>query len=576
MAWDTGTITSATPWAALSQKVKDLISGGSGIANWAFVKNIPAGSGAGQSGSSSYSLDLFRCRGKTNLYSRVVQTNLCNQAITTDGTTFDFTTTSPSASVFTVVCVINTKASAADDPTSVAYTNGANNPTFTKIKSQAGGGSGEIKMTIWIGKNTTPAPTGTTCRATFGATQTGCMMIMDQFTGTDLTLGADGLDATGATKIGIATTGANGTTETIHQVTMGTYLGEKSVVVFYAAETASGGTYTNKTGWPANAADLSMSTPTAHARGEWKPMTNGVDLDQAPYLTLSSATSETSWCAVGFEFQRTTDATSITNANDAAKDWYFMIEIPAPDGATNSSMNCSEDYDGNELFRRLPYLITTVTPDSIDFSQNPTLAAYASVSNNNRASLLFTSLNTSGFTYYIKITPNFIIISARVGATEKTLGFGLLDSFVTNATEMPLMSLSSGNTVANTFTRLPGVSGSVSSGGNGSLYPWTQACAEGFTTNASNQQDLWASSKVHAARLFAAHTPGRVAGNSGANNWGYARGLWKQEILAVRSGGTVQLGDTMTIAGNTWTVIGTPAVYGSTGSTSCFLVTRAN
>lgn len=598
MAWDAGTITSATPWAALSAKIQALV-GGSGVANWSYVKNIPAGTSAGQSGSASYSLDLFRCRGATNLYNRAVQVNLSGTTTTsnTDATSYAFTVTLPAASRFFTLCVINSKASAADDPASCTF-NGTNGPTFTKIKSQASGaGSGELKMTVWIGKTSASAPSGaTTLTVDFsGATQTGCMIILDQWDGCDLTLGADGLDATGATKIGIAATGANGTTQTVHGVTMGSYLGAQSVVIQYSASdfTATGGTYTNKAGWVYGMSGTIATTvaPILDAKSQWRPNTGNAEIDLAPSMTISTATNETSWAAIGFEFQRTTSATSITNANDLGRDWYFVLEIPVPDGVVNSSFNGFEDYDGNELFRRGVALIPggAVTPDQTDWTISPTLGPYGgtingitAVTNNARSNLTHQTLTTSSFNYWIKLTPNLIWVATRVGASEKCFGVMLLDSFVTNQTDFPLVAIQNTTSATNgtCMTRLPGVTASITTGAYSSTCRfWTTAALEGFTTNASAQQDFWASGKVHASRIFFTHTMGRVAGNSGANNWGYAKGLWKSDLLAIKIGGTVSIGDTMTIAGNTWTVVSpgaTTQFFGSTGSDSMIVFARAN
>ncbi len=62
MAWSKDAYTTDTPSAALSDKLKDLC-GGSGVKNWSFVENVPAGTGDGQSGSNSYSVDVFKCAG---------------------------------------------------------------------------------------------------------------------------------------------------------------------------------------------------------------------------------------------------------------------------------------------------------------------------------------------------------------------------------------------------------------------------------------------------------------------------------------------------------------------------------
>jgi len=62
MAWSKDAYTTDTPSAALSDKLKDLC-GGSGVKNWSFVENVPAGTDGGQSGSNNYSVDVFKCAG---------------------------------------------------------------------------------------------------------------------------------------------------------------------------------------------------------------------------------------------------------------------------------------------------------------------------------------------------------------------------------------------------------------------------------------------------------------------------------------------------------------------------------
>lgn len=567
MAWSTGTITSATPVAALSQKVKDLISGGSGIGNWSFVKNIPAGTSPGQSGSASYSVDLFRNRGATTLYDRLVQKNLANSQITTDGTSFIHTITTPPASRFITVLVVNSKASAADDPTSVAL-DGSNAPTFTKIKSQASGATGILKSTLWIGKSSASAPTGTQLTVTFGATQTGCMVIVDEWQGPDLTLGATTVDPTGVAQIGIQVVGANGTTETAHTPTLAAFLGAKSCAIMWAAETASATAYTTEQGWTPLAADLAMATPTVHARGQFRPDQD----DTTPTLTSGGTIAE--WCAIAFEIQRKVNTGSVTNPNDAGIDWYFMIEIPVTDNGTlNTSFNCAEDYDGNELFRRMPPTPTALTPVSPGGWRDNTLTQYNGVPGNNRGSTTHQILNTTGFSYWIKMTPNLIIVSTRVGAAEKSNGAMLLDSFCTNAADMPLMNYQDNSTAGNSFSRLPGVATAIASQAfQITNEPWTVPVVDAFTTNAAGAQDLWSSNKIHVSRCMAAHSPGRST--TLATTIGYARGLYKTDLLIFAAGGTVQLGDTMTIAGNTWTVVG--KVWDATSATAKWImVTRA-
>lgn len=68
MAYDAGSIINTTPLdkntvaGTVSDKIQNLC-GGSGVANWSFLENIPAGTGAGQTGSASYSVDVYKCAG---------------------------------------------------------------------------------------------------------------------------------------------------------------------------------------------------------------------------------------------------------------------------------------------------------------------------------------------------------------------------------------------------------------------------------------------------------------------------------------------------------------------------------
>jgi len=572
MAWDTGTINSATPVAALSTKLKALV-GGTGVENWGFVENVPAGTLVGQSGSAAYSLDVFRCRGTTNLYKRLQQINLANAQITTDGTTFVFTIVTPAASKFITVFIANTKAVTADDPTTVAL-DGVNAPTFTKIKSQAGGagGTSEVKGTLWIGKSTASAPTGTQLTITFPATETGCMVIVDQWDGPDLTLAATSVDPTGVAQIGIQVVGANGITETTHGATLAAMLGVQSVAVEYNAQCSSANAYVTKAGWTPVASDVVMATPVAHARGEFR--TDQDDL--TPSMTIASNASETSWCSIAFEFTRTTSSTSVTSPNDAGKDFYFIMEIPAPDNGTiNFLFNSAEDYDGNKMFRRMPPVSGTTSPVGSGNVRDDTLNIYSSVGGNNRANngnqILPASAN---YSYWLKLTKNGLTISLRNGITESMCGAMLLDSFVTNATDMPLINVSSTVAAANTFSRLPGV---TSSGGSTifamTTHFWTVAAQLNMCSNAAFAQDLWSGEKIHAARIACFHTPGISV--TLAYTLGMARGLWKSDWLSTPRGGTVLIGDTTTIAGNTWTCISNSAILFGAGLAMA-VFTRAN
>lgn len=570
MAWDAGTITNAAPWASLSTKLKTLV-GGTGVENWSFVENVPAGTGAGQSGSASYSLDVFRCRGAAVLPTRMAQINLGNTGSSTDATSYVFTITTPATSKFLTVFIFNMKGSAADDPTSVTL-DGSNAPTFTKIKSQAsGGGSTTVKTTLWIAKTGGSAPTGTQLTISFGGvTQLGCGIIVDQWDGMDLTLAATGVDSSGTTQIGIQVVGNNGTTQTAHSATLATMLNNKSIAVTWAAcATGTGTQYTTEAGWnPTAGANSVVTAPPTQARGMFRPYQE----DLTGVLTNIGTITE--WAVISFEFGRTAAATTVTSPNDSGIDWYFVIEIPATDGAVNSSFNCAEDYDLNKSFNRMPPAPTSTAPVSSGGWRSDTFAAYASYTGNNRSSTVHQTLNTSGFNYWIKLTKNAVTISTRVGSSEMMNGAMLLDSFITIGTDLPLVNVSGSTATGNSMSRVMGVSSTISpgTGWECETYPWTTPTRQGIGTNAAASQDLWMGQKIHVARIFVGHSAGNTTAN--ASLYGYAKGLWKTDFLCFTRGGTVQLGDTMTISGNTWTVINNSSIVLGTGQ-ALILLTRA-
>jgi len=57
-----GQIVNNYPAAAFSDLLKTWV-GSSGLANWSFVENIPAGVGAGTTGDAAFSTDIFKCAG---------------------------------------------------------------------------------------------------------------------------------------------------------------------------------------------------------------------------------------------------------------------------------------------------------------------------------------------------------------------------------------------------------------------------------------------------------------------------------------------------------------------------------
>jgi len=564
MTWDAGSSTNAAAWASLSTKLKNLC-GTTGAEAWEFVENIPAGTGALQSGSASYSCDVFRCNGTNTKLSPVSTVNKLNAANTTDASSFVFAGVGAlNANKVYTLAVINTKATLADSPTTVTL-DGSNAPTFSLISTQVGGdGTGIIKVSIYLAKSGGSAPTGTNLTVNFGGTQTCCLAILDEWTGLDNTLATSGVDATGSSQVAVQIVGANGTTATAQAVTLAAMHSNKSIIYQVAGETASTQTYTTQSGWVATAATVQGTTPNCAAMAQVKQDNESV----TGTLTLSGA--GTSFATLGIELQRSTYTASSTVLNDAGIDWYFVIQIPVPDGAVTSSTCVFERYNSGYKYFSSPCANPGGNlPVGSGYWRILNWYSYANVTAINQQA--HQALNTSGFNYWVKFTNNIVIIATRVGANERANGAMILDSFITNTSDMPLMSFapSSGNNSECTFCRLPGVVVVPASTAWGvSLRSWTRPPSEANTSNTVNSTDLWASGKIHVSRVFVIHTPGMTAGAGGAYDNGYARGLMKSDILCISVGGTVQLGDTMTITGNTWTVIAK--------NTSYIFLTRAN
>jgi hypothetical protein len=580
MTWDAGTITDAAPWAALSTKIKALC-GDAGAENWEFLENVPAGTGIGQSGSASYALDVFVCRGTNSRPNDVGYVNKLSASDTNAGASTSIVFAGVSAlaanKVFTVV-VTSTKATACNDPSSVVL-DGADAPTFTMISSKIGGdATGIVKVSVWMGKSGADAPAGTNLTVTWAAAQTSSCVSLDEWTGLDDTLAVTGIDASGATQICVQAGTASGTNQTAQPVTVGALLNAGSCLFMMNTQTASTGTYTPPTGWISSAVTKTVATPASCLRTYLRPDAESV----TGSATLSSATSETSWAAITLELQRSTLATAYGTLSDASRDWFFVIEIPAVDGAVNSSIGAFERYDpaaGMKVFSSPCPTSGVGNPGGTGYWKITGWYSYTDVAYLNRTNLAFQALNTSGFNYWIKMTRNALVFATRVGANELMTGAQLVDTFVANVTDaVPLVTCKMLGTAGqtNTFASLPGVatvSGSSTLSWTAVVQGWTQALRQANTYNLANAYDLWQDSKIHVGRLFVWHGDGTTA--TDAASYGFARGLYKTDFLAVsNAGGTVNLGDTITIDGNTWTVIGY-GYFGSIGSQNLVLLTRA-
>jgi hypothetical protein len=246
-------------------------------------------------------------------------------------------------------------------------------------------------------------------------------------------------------------------------------------------------------------------------------------------------------------------AGSGTDANDAATDWYFVIPIPAPTTQTTPALyfQVAESFDGiNQFKRQIPGNVSTA-PVGSGYWANDTYNTFVSLSAKLTNSAW--TLNTTGFSYWMKLTRNDLIFSVLVGTTNLSLYVGLLDSGTAISDPCPLVLVgSSSGGAAKGVTRLPGVSvSSVSFMWFLIFRFWLYSVQQSETNNGTNRNDLWQGNKIHVSRIavYSAASPVdwyRVGG---------FRGLVKPNILGFGSGGTVNLGDTMVIGANTWTVV---------------------
>jgi len=171
-------------------------------------------------------------------------------------------------------------------------------------------------------------------------------------------------------------------------------------------------------------------------------------------------------------------------------------------------------------------------------------------------------LNNTGFSYKIKLDKNFILFAIRVGTTEYTMYAGLMDTLVdpTIADTLPLVlaSNSTGTWVTHSgFHKLPGVLNKSVENNLGGVFvvPWLSTYIYGGN-NGNNINDLWQDNGVHVTRVLCEHRVTQAL----YYTCGALRGLLKDEVKCIYMGGTIQIGDTVTLSNNgtpeTWTVMG--------------------
>lgn len=273
------------------------------------------------------------------------------------------------------------------------------------------------------------------------------------------------------------------------------------------------------------------------------------------------------------------------DANDAGQDFYIFIARDKTAAATGWQINLAREWDTN--YKKARYIwdrysgnqtSTFAAVDANGWSYNATTPGYyylpSNILSGNYHAFWKWTLNKSGFTYQIKMTKNFIVISTRVGTTDTCIYLGLMDSIISGATDTyPLVGICGlpceGSGAYGLFLTLPGL-GAIGTGVSycfaAYVAGWTHA-ANLAVTNATNVFDKWANSGIWVARVFMFH------GVSSANHylWGKVRGLLKSDVLCFYVGGTVNIGDTMTIDGTTYTVLGPVS-----NNPTYYLVTQAN
>lgn len=246
-------------------------------------------------------------------------------------------------------------------------------------------------------------------------------------------------------------------------------------------------------------------------------------------------------------------AGSGTDANDSGTDWYFVFPVPSPTSGVSVANVCgaAEDYEGstNKRFRRQMVRATVATaPTGSGYWFNDTLGSWNSLSS--KLGMFSPTLNTTGFTYYVKLTNNGIFLAVRVGVTSTSGFVTLMDSLISPSVATdgcPLVGVDNNGFNAG-YTRLPGVTDATQNKWNAGVFGWAAVLG---SNSAATNVDFWQGGKVITSRLAS----GNRGGNGSMNLAGGLRGLLKADILAFQQGGTVQLGDTVTIDGNTWTVI---------------------
>ena len=572
MVWDAGTITDAAPWNQISQKMKNAC-GLTGSENWEFLTNVPAGTGLRESGNANYSLDVFRCNGKNTKYKSCEVYPIGSVASSTDTNSYNISVSGLSANKFFMVVVMSSKASNAEDPTSVTM-NGSYDVTFTKIGSQAlTDASATQKMSVWFGKSGSDAPTATVINIAFANNTTGILAFAYEISGISTSLAATGTDATGATQAMVSLTfytGANSGTAAFTAFTQPALLNlENFWFSCMSGITTASGTYTFPNLLNINSY-IGITTPTMHMVDGWSP--DGEELT----ASFRTSVSMTYWVCFGVEFVTGTETTAFTNLNRSGDDWHLIIQRPVSDGAVSSVLttvhrfnNVANIFSGPAITNR-----TSGVPTGTKYWKSSGWHKYTQLPDLNQLSSM--NLLTTGISYWLKVTPDIFIINLLANTSRYNYWSLILDSLVTNPSltdPMPLIAFQVSEAVGNygSFCTLPGV---TTANNNFTLRvePWTMPVNMAHTQQLTGYSDLWIGTyKVFISRCLCLHNAGFYYNDT--LNLGGVRGLFPDDILCMANpSSTAVPGDTLQINDETWVVVGSGYVGYNAGQRLNFMV----
>jgi hypothetical protein len=266
------------------------------------------------------------------------------------------------------------------------------------------------------------------------------------------------------------------------------------------------------------------------------------------------------------------------DANDAGVDWYLAIlkygEFPA--SSWNACLiTIAEEY--NSTTKRLAKFInlragssssTFCSADANGYGYSSDVTYHLNAANavvmadlRSGGTWSVMTLNSTGFRYWITMTNNFIMVSTRVGTSQYHGYYGLMDSIVDASLNdtLPLVMICNNSTnvgVNGAFIKVPGVTSVAGRAFSFDARPhaWNSVCTSSLTGTAvvEGNYDIWKDQKIDVSRVMVWQN----VTSSQFVNWGCIRGLLKSGIMCITTGGSVSLGDTITIGEDTWTVVG--------------------